>query len=200
MSFSFRRLALVALVASFAPTGFAAAEDAQKAKPATEDAQKPRPAAEDAQKPRPATEDAQKPKPAADKGAESEIARYCVAIAPSAVEARLNYQLKQLVALEARVKEETAALEKREAGAREWVTKREELMKAATDEVVAVYAKMSAEAAATQLADMDEAVATSILTKLKPQVASAILNEMDNEKAARLTTIMSGGSPEDKKS
>ena len=104
------------------------------------------------------------------------------------------------MALEARVKEETAALEKREAEAREWVTKREEMMKAATDEVVAVYAKMSAEAAATQLADMDEAVATSILTKLKPQVASAILNEMDNEKAARLTTIMSGGSPEDKKS
>jgi flagellar motility protein MotE (MotC chaperone) len=170
MSFSFRRLAIVALVASFAPIGIAAAEDAQK------------------------------PKPAADKGAESEIARYCVAMAPSAVEARLNYQLKQLMAIEARVKEETAALEKREAETREWVTKREEMMKAATDDVVAVYAKMSAEAAATQLADMDEVVATSILAKLKPQVASTILNEMDNEKAARLTTIMSGGSPVDKKS
>lgn len=170
MSFFFRRLAVVALAASFAPMGFAAAEEAQK------------------------------PKPAPEKGAESEIARYCVAIAPSAVEARLNYQLKQLMALEERVKEEAAALEKREAEARDWVTKREEMMKAATDDVVAVYAKMSAEAAAIQLADMDEAVAISILAKLKPQVASAILNEMDNEKAAKLTTIMSGASPEDKKS
>ena len=170
MSVSIRSFAIVAFAASFALIGIAAAEDAQK------------------------------PKPAADKGADSEIARYCAAIAPSAVEARLNYQLKQLMTLEARVKEETAALEKREAEAREWVTKREEMMKAATDEVVAVYAKMSAEAAASQLANMDETVATSILTKLKPQVASAILNEMDNEKAARLTTIMSGGAPEDKKS
>ena len=170
MSNSIRTFAIVAFAASFAMIGIAAAEDTQK------------------------------PKPTTDRGGDSEIARYCAAIAPSAVEARLNYQLKQLMTLEARVKEETAALEKREAEAREWVTKREEMMKAATDEVVAVYAKMSAEAAASQLANMDESVATSILTKLKPQVASAILNEMDNEKAARLTTIMSGGAPEDKKS
>jgi flagellar motility protein MotE (MotC chaperone) len=170
MSFSIRRLAIVAFAASLAPMGLATAEDAQKAKPAPE------------------------------KGVESEIAHYCAAIAPSAAEARLNYEFKKLTALEARVKEEAVALEKREAEAREWVTKREEMMKAATDEVVAVYAKMPAEAAATQLAEMDEGVATSILIKLKPQVAGAILNEMDNDKAARLTTIMSGGAPEDKKS
>jgi flagellar motility protein MotE (MotC chaperone) len=161
---------MAALVASLASMGLAAAEDAQKAKPAP------------------------------DKSAESEIARYCGAIGPSAAEARLNYQYKKLAALEARVKEEAAALVEREAEARDWVTKREEMMKAATDEVVAIYAKMPAEAAATQIADMDETVATSILVKLKPQVAGKILNEMENDKAARLTTLMSGGSPEDKKS
>ena len=55
--------------------------------------------------------------------------------------------------------------------AREWVTKRETMMKAATDDVVAIYAKMAADAAATQLAAMDETVAAAVLAKLKPQVA-----------------------------
>lgn len=145
-------------------------------------------------------EDAPKPKGAPDKAADSEIARYCGAIAPSAAEARLNYQLKRLNELDARVKDEIKELTERETTAREWVLNRQELGKAATEDVTAIYAKMSAESAAAQLTSMDEELASSILTKLKPQTASSILNEMDAEKAARLTTQMSAGPAQEKKS
>lgn len=147
-----------------------------------------------------AAQDETKAKAPSDKPADSEIARYCGAVAPSAAEARLNSQLKRLAALDARVKAEIAALKAQEAEAREWVLKRRELGKAATEEVTSIYAKMSADAAAAQLAAMDEDVAASILTKLKAQAASLILNEMDADKAARLMTLMSGGSAEDRKS
>jgi len=137
---------------------------------------------------------------ALDKPADSEISRYCGNVAPSAAEARVNFQMKRLNELEARVRDEVAELKRRESEARDWVIKREQLTKAATDDVVAIYAKMSAEAASSQLASMEELMAASILSKLKPQTASAILNEMETDKAAKLTTMMSGAETEDKKS
>ncbi len=112
----------------------------------------------------------------------------------------MEYQSKRLIELESRIKDEIAILEKTEKGAREWVTKRDELMKAATDDVVAIYAKMTAEAAAAQMATMDDPLAASILAKLKPQAASGILDEMDADRAAKLTTLMSGASTDEKKS
>ncbi len=145
-------------------------------------------------------QDGVKQKPSAEREADGEVARYCGAVAPSAAEARLEYQFRRLTELEVRVKDEVVALEKREAEARDWVDKRQELLKAASDDVVAIYSKMSADAAATQLAAMDETIASSVLVKLKPQAASAILNEMEAAKAARLTTLMAGGPVEDKKS
>jgi len=145
-------------------------------------------------------EDGPKPKGVPDKNAEGEIARYCGAIAPSAAEARLNYQIKRLSELDARVRQELDELKEREAEARQWVLKRQDLGKAANEDVTAIYAKMSAESAAAQLATMDEEVASSILSKLKPQTASSILNEMEAEKAARLTTQMSAGPAQEKKS
>ncbi len=145
-------------------------------------------------------QDGVKQKPSAEREADGEVARYCGAVAPSAAEARLEYQFRRLTELEVRVKDEVVALEKREAEARDWVDKRQEMLKAASDDVVAIYSKMSADAAATQLAAMDETIASSVLVKLKPQAASAILNEMEAAKAARLTTLMAGGPVEDKKS
>jgi len=123
---------------------------------------------------------------------ESEIARYCSNIAPSAAEARLTYQLAKLSEIDTRVKEALAALDKREQETQEWVLKRDALTKAASEDLVAIYTKMSAEAAAAQIDDMGDVVAASLLAKLKPQAAAAILNEMDPEKASHLTTMISG--------
>jgi len=139
-------------------------------------------------------QDTVKPKPATERAAETEIARYCANIAPSAAEARLNHQLKTLSAIDARVTEALEELDKRERETRDWVLKRQELMKAANEDLVAIYTKMTAEAAAAQIDAMEDTVAASLLAKLKPQAAAAILNEMDPDKASHLMTMIAGSS------
>lgn len=135
-----------------------------------------------------------KPKPsgaAADKIGDG-VARYCDNVAPLAAEARIAWQTRRMSELEAQLKQRIADLDAKEAEARDWVTKRQTMMNAASEDVVAIYAKMEPEAASTQLAAMDEPVAAAILAKLKAGVASAILNEMEAAKASKLTGIMSG--------
>jgi flagellar motility protein MotE (MotC chaperone) len=152
-----------------------------------------------------AAQDGAKPKPGPapngpDKAMESEIAKYCGNFAPSAAEARVAFQIKRLAEIETEVGKRIAELERREADAREWVQKREALLKSANDDVVAIYAKMDAEAAAAQIAVMDDASAAAILAKLKPGAASAILGAMDADKAARLTSFVAGAAQAEKKS
>ncbi len=127
-----------------------------------------------------------------DKSADGGVARYCANVAPVAAEARIAWETKRLTELEEQIKQRIAELDKKEAEAREWVTKRETLMNAASDGVVAIYSKMEPEAAAQQLASMDDAMAVAILAKLNTHAASAILNEMEATKAGRLTGVMSG--------
>ncbi len=80
------------------------------------------------------------------------------------------------------------------------MTKRQTLINSASDEVVAIYAKMEPEAAAAQLASMDDAMAVAILGKLTAHAASAILNEMEAARAGKLTGILSGADAAEKKS
>lgn len=82
----------------------------------------------------------------------------------------------------------------------EWVAKREALLKAASDDVVAIYAKMQPESAALQISGMDDQTAAAILAKLKPSAAGAILGEMEAERASKLTALLSGASEGAKKS
>ena len=134
----------------------------------------------------------------AERPVDSEIARYCGALAPSASEARATYQLRRLADLEREVRDEVEKLETREATTREWVTKREDMMKAATEDVLAIYGKMAPEAAAADLAAMDEGLATAVLSRLNPRTASDILGEMPAEKGAKLSTLIAGAPGADK--
>jgi len=144
-----------------------------------------------------AAQDGIKLKPA-ERSAQGEIERYCGAMAPSAAEARAAYQLRRLADLEAQVREESEKLEAKEFAAREWVTRRDQMLKAAADDVVAIYGKMDAESAAPKLAAMDDTIAAAVLAKLKPAAASAILSVMDTDKAARLSTLLAGALAADK--
>jgi flagellar motility protein MotE (MotC chaperone) len=144
-----------------------------------------------------------KPKPnaaAPDKSADGGVARYCANVAPAAAEARIAWETRRLTELEGQIKQRIAELEKKEAETREWVSKRETLMNAASDDVVAIYGKMEPEAAAAQLASMDDAMAAAILGKLGAHAASAILNEMEAVKAGKLTGVISGAAAAEKKS
>jgi len=143
-----------------------------------------------------------KPKPAApqpDKSADAGVSRYCANVAPVAAEARIAWETRRLNELDAQIKQRVAELEKAEAETRDWVSKRDALLNSASDDVVAIYGKMEPEAAAAQIAAMDESVAVSILHKLKVGAASAILDQMEAARAARLTSlILAVASPEKK--
>jgi flagellar motility protein MotE (MotC chaperone) len=139
------------------------------------------------QKPRAAVEKSV----AADRSAEPDAVRFCAAVAPSIAEARIAWQTKRLAELDAQVRQRIADLEKAEASARDWIARREALMAAANDGLVAIFAKMQPEAAAGQLSAMDDRMAAAILGKLKPNAASAILDEMEAERASRLVGVLS---------
>ena len=110
------------------------------------------------------------PKPRApERNVQGEIERYCGALAPGASEARAAFQLRRLADLELQVREAVEKLEAREEAARDWVTRRDRMLQAATEDVVAIYAKMPAEAAAPKLAAMDEVTAAAVLAKLDPR-------------------------------
>jgi flagellar motility protein MotE (MotC chaperone) len=130
----------------------------------------------------------------------SEVSRYCAAVAPSVAESRVVWQTKRLNELDGEIKQRLAALEKAEAAAREWVEKREALMKSASDDIVAIYSKMSPESAANQIGAMDDDIAVAILARLKPQAAGAILDQMEAARASKLAAGLSGLSRDEKKS
>ena len=146
------------------------------------------------------TAENQKAKANADKAVEIEAGRFCANVAPSIAEARIAWQTKRLDELDSEVKQRLADLEKAEVSVQEWVAKRDALLKAASDDLVAIYARMQPENAAIQLSAMDDQTAAAILAKLKPSAAGAILNEMEAERASKLASFLSGANGAEKRS
>ena len=129
-----------------------------------------------------------------------DASRYCANVAPSIVESRIAWQTKRLAELDAQVRQRIAALEKTEAAAREWIARRGDMMNAARDDLVAIYARMEPESAARQLSALDDRTAAAILGKLKPGAAATILGGMEADRASRLASLLAGASSEEKKS
>jgi flagellar motility protein MotE (MotC chaperone) len=128
------------------------------------------------------------------------VQQYCSNVASFAADARIAWQMKRMGELEAQLKQRIVELDAKEVESRQWIDKREALMKKADDTIVAIYAKMQPEAAAAQMVAMEDSTAAALLTKLNPRVSSAILNEMEAGKAAKLTDLMAGGMADGKKS
>lgn len=122
------------------------------------------------------------------KGAET----FCVGVASSAAATRLSWQEERIKILQARMVAKIVELEGKEAEVRDWVRKREDLLSRANDSLIAIYSKMKPDAASAQISAMDDDFASAILLKLKPSVASAIMGEMNAERAARLSDLLSG--------
>jgi flagellar motility protein MotE (MotC chaperone) len=125
--------------------------------------------------------------------AEQKPAReYCASIADAAADARVAWQKKTLADLDIEIGKRIALLEAKTEEFRQWVVRRDAFSKKAHDGLIRIYARMRPDAAAMQLANIDEETAASLLTKLEPRNASAILGEMEPAKAARLTATISG--------
>ena len=132
-------------------------------------------------------------KPAEPPALETTAARqYCVSIANAAADARFAWQKKTLAAAEQELEKRIATLEAKTAELQKWVTRRDEFVKKARDNLVLIYSRMRPDAAAMQLTAMDEETAAAVLLKLEPRTASLILNEMEPAQAARLTGMIGG--------
>lgn len=116
--------------------------------------------------------------------------QYCVNIADQAADARFAWQAKTINELEKEIDKRLAELEAKRAEYQEWAKQREEILAKASDQVVSIYAKMRADAAALQLAVLDDQIASAVLIKLNARTASAILNEMEPGRAAQLARAM----------
>ena len=128
---------------------------------------------------------------------DSDIKTFCGNVGRAASDARVAWQAAKLTELEAALKGRIVELEAKIVAHREWLARRDEVAHRADDAVVAIYAKMRPDAAATQLASLDDATAAAVLLKLNPRNAGAILGEIPAERAARLTDAMTGNRARD---
>ena len=118
--------------------------------------------------------------------------QYCFNIADAAKDARYAWQKKTLADIELELNKRIAMLDERTAEYQKWLARRDEFIRNAEDNVVKIYAGMKVDAAAIQLALMNEESAAAVLAKLSTRNASAILNEMEPAKAAKLAMIITG--------
>jgi flagellar motility protein MotE (MotC chaperone) len=136
------------------------------------------------------TDDA--PEALATEGEPGVVQKFCTNVRDAAADARLAWQMEALRDLEKQVEERIAALDARQAEFEDWLRRREELAAKAKETLVAVYANMRPDAAAQQLAILEDDEAAAVLTNLVPRSASAIMSEMEPERAAQLAVAMAG--------
>lgn len=131
-----------------------------------------------------------KPETAAIKRAAAQ--EYCTNIANAAADARFVWQKKVIAEMEQELAKRMTAMEEKAAELQKWLARREEFSKKANETLLRIYARMRPDAAAVQLAALDEETAASLLVRLEPRTASLILNEMEPGQAVRLTATISG--------
>lgn len=141
---------------------------------------------------KPAAQKSSEAKPATPAETSPAIKAYCQNIEDAALDARFLHQKSELQRLEGELEKRTSALEAKRAEYQEWLQRRDEFVNKAEGGLLALYAKIKPDAAAVQLAGIDEEAAAALLLKLKPRSASAILDQMDGTKAARLVSVMIG--------
>lgn len=119
-----------------------------------------------------------------------EIERFCSNIGSQAADARFQLQRQQLQELRDQISERVKILEEKQNEYQVWLNKRNEFLSMAENSLVEIITKMRPDAAAAQLALMNDLVAASLVLKLNPKVSSAIMNELPPEKSAELTQIL----------
>lgn len=118
--------------------------------------------------------------------------QYCFNIADAAADARFAWQQRTLAEIEQELEKRVALLEQKTKEYKSWLARREEFANKAQDGLVKIYTRMRADAAATQIAAMDEETAAALMAKLDPRTASAVMAEMDPQQAARLSAVIAG--------
>lgn len=115
---------------------------------------------------------------------------YCANIADAAADARFALQKEALAKMEKEIEGRLKILEAKRAEYEEWLRRRNEVLQKADETLVSIYSRMRPDAAALQLANMEDEIAAAIIARLNPRSASAVLNEMEPARAAQLANII----------
>ena len=139
--------------------------------------------------PAPAAPSAQRGLPSAN-ASQDEIEKFCGNIDSQAADARFELQSQQLQQLRMQIDDRIKVLEEKREEYENWLNKRNEILAKAQDSLVNIISKMRPDAAAAQLALVDDFAAAAIMLKLTPRISSAIMNELPPEKSANLTKVL----------
>jgi flagellar motility protein MotE (MotC chaperone) len=118
--------------------------------------------------------------------------QYCFNTSDSASDARFAWQAKKIQEMEAALDQKAQQLEAKTEEYKRWLARRDDFARKAHDKLVGFYTRMRADAAAAQLATVDEEMAAAVMMTLDNKVAGAIMGEMDPERAAKIAEIISG--------
>lgn len=118
--------------------------------------------------------------------------QYCSSILDATSAAQIAQQTRSLEKAKKEIDDRIALLSAKTEVLKSWMKLREDFAAHATDSLVQIYSRMKPDAAAAQLAAMDEMTSAAVISKLSPKVASPIMAEMDVAKAARLSAVIAG--------
>lgn len=118
--------------------------------------------------------------------------QYCFNTVDTAADARFAWQAKKIQKMEAALDKKAQQLMAKTDEYKTWLDRRDTFARKAHEKLVGFYSKMRPDAAAVQLATIEEETAAAVLMKLETKVASLIMGEMDPERAAKVATIISG--------
>lgn len=118
--------------------------------------------------------------------------QYCSNILDATSAAQIAQQTRGLQKAQKEINARIALLNAKAEVLKSWMKLREDFVAHATDALVEIYSRMKPDAAAGQLAAMDEMTSAAIISKLAPKVSSPILAEMEVAKAARLSAVIAG--------
>lgn len=125
---------------------------------------------------------------------QDEIRQFCTNIADPARDQRYLLQKQELEKLQADVDARIAIMDKRKAEYTDWLKRRDDFLKNADTGLVEIYKNMKPDAAAASLDGTKITIAAAIIMKLTPRQSSLIMAEMDPQKAAVVTNIISSAS------
>lgn len=132
------------------------------------------------------------PLPPATKQELSPAQQYCSNILDATSAAQIAQQTRNLEKAQKEIDDRVALLTAKADVLKKWMKLREDFAARATDSLVEIYSRMKSDAAAAQLAAMDEMTSAAIISKLPPKVSSPIMAEMEVAKAARLSAVIAG--------
>lgn len=118
--------------------------------------------------------------------------QYCFNTSETAADARFAWQARKIQEMEAELEKRAAQLQAKTDEFKTWLARRDEFSRKAHEKLVGFYSRMRPDAAALQLAELDEEMAAAVVMKLETKAASQILGEMEPERAAKIAAIISG--------